>query len=136
MPRRRRPETMRGLVGRDFFARDRRRSPRALVQTLAAMFLAAFALVALRTEVLKLRYELADQLELESALDAQQRDLTVRMRQLREPRQLAQRAAELGFTRPERLIDLPATPRQPDQRLAGSAILPGSDRMSGSELAE
>jgi hypothetical protein len=109
---------MRGLVGRDFSAFERQRSPRALLPALAALFVAAFALVALRTEVLKLRYELAQQLERESTLDARQRDLTVRMRRLREPRALAERAAELGFGRPERVIDLPDAPADPPARLA------------------
>jgi hypothetical protein len=109
---------MRGLVGRDFSTFERRRTPRVLLPALIALFISAFALVALRTEVLKLRYELADQLERESALDAQQRDLTVRMRQLREPRQLAERAAELGFGLPDRVIDLSEGPNDPAARLA------------------
>jgi hypothetical protein len=109
---------MRGLVGRDFSAFERRRSPRALLPALVALFVAAFALVALRTEVLKLRYELGQRLEQERVLDARQRDLTVRMRRLREPRALAERAAELGFGRPERVIDLPAGPADPSAQLA------------------
>ena len=121
MARRRRRSRMRGLVGRDFRVLERRRSPRMLLPALLALFVAAFGLVALRTEVLKLRYELAHQLERESALDAHQRDLTVRMRQLREPRQLAQRAAELGFERPERVIDLPPTSVPTSARLARAA---------------
>jgi hypothetical protein len=109
---------MRGLVGRDFSAFERRRLPRVLLPALIALFIGAFGLVALRTEILKLRYELAHQLEHESALGAQQRDLTVRIRQLRAPRQLAQRAAALGFERPGRVIDLPGRTRQPTARLA------------------
>jgi len=118
MARRRNRSRMRGLVGRDFSAFERRRTPRALLPALLALFIAAFGLVALRTEILKLRYELAHQLERESALDAQQRDLTVRMRQLREPRQLAQRAAELGLERPERVIDLPPVATDRSAQLA------------------
>ena len=118
MARQRRRSRMRGLVGRDFRVFERRRSPRMLLPALLALFVAAFGLVALRTEILKLRYELVHQLERESALDAHQRDLTVRMRQLREPRQLAERAAKLGFERPERVIDLPPAGVEASARLA------------------
>ena len=55
-----------------------------------------------------------------SALDEQQRNLTVQMRQLREPRQLTERAAELGFGRPDRVIDLPGDERDEHDRLARS----------------
>lgn len=113
MARRRRRAPVRTIVGRDFAALERSRLPRMLLSALLAVFVGAFGLVALRTEVLKLRYELSHQLERESALDAQQRDLTVRMRQLREPRLLTQRAAERGFARPDRVIDLPHV-RAPD----------------------
>ena len=121
MARRRRRPRMRGLVGRDFSAFEYRGSKRVLLPALLALFVAAFGLVALRTEILKLRYELAHQLERESSLDARQRDLTVRMRQLREPHQLAQRAAQLGFERPERVIDLPPAAVELPSRLAKAA---------------
>jgi len=134
MARRNRRTPMRGLVGRDFSAFERRRSPRALLPALLALFVGAFALVALRTEVLKLRYELAHQLELESKLDARQRDLTVRMRQLREPRQLAERAAELGFGRPERVIDLPA--QEPSDALIGATEGTNDSARTASAMVE
>ena len=111
-PRRseRRPKrrnTARNPIGRDF---KRVRPPHALsdfIPAAIALLVAAFALTSLRTEVLKLRYELAHQLEREQGLRATQGELTVQMRRLREPRQLAQRAAKLGFERPQRVIDLP-----------------------------
>ena len=111
-PRRseRRPKrrnTARNPIGRDF---KRVRPPRALsdfIPAAIAVLIAAFALTSLRTEVLKLRYEVAHQLEREQELRATQGELTVQMRRLREPRQLAQRAAKLGFERPQRVIDLP-----------------------------
>lgn len=106
MARRRRTRRGRSLVGLDFSSFDQRRASRALTPALIAVFIAAIGLVALRTEVLKLRYELAALHERERTLDARQRDLTVHMRQLRDPRRLAERAAALGFRRPERLIDL------------------------------
>lgn len=102
-----RKNAVRNPIGRDF---KRVRPPRALsdfIPAAIALLVAAFALTSLRTEVLKLRYELADQLEREQELRATQGELTVQMRTLREPRQLAQRAVKLGFERPQRVIDLP-----------------------------
>ena len=105
--RTKRKNTARSPIGRDF---KRVRTPRALgdfAPAAVAVLIAAFALTSLRTEVLKLKYELTHLLEREQELRASQGELTVQMRTLREPRQLAQRAAKLGFERPERVIDLP-----------------------------
>ena len=107
----------RSLVGRDFSTFDQRQASRVLAPALVGLLIAAIGLVALRTEVLKLRYELAALHKQEQTLDAQRRDLTVRMRKLRDPRRLSARAAELGFRRPDRLIDLPAA-TTPAPRLA------------------
>jgi hypothetical protein len=123
MPRQQRAKRPRSLVGRDFSTLDRRRASRLIAPTLVGLLIAAIGLVALRTEVLKLRYELAALHEREQTLDAQTRDLTVQMRQLRDPRRLSARASTLGFRRPDRLIDLPAAvPATP--RLAKASPLP------------
>jgi len=98
---------MRGLVGRDFSARAPRRVPRWLPVAILAVFVASFGLVQLRTEVLRLRYVLGQQLSREQELGARVRALTVEMRRLRAPRELARRAAALGFVRPVQVIDLP-----------------------------
>ena len=111
---------MRGIVGRDLSAFEKRGGPRRLVPLALAMLVAAIALVALRTEVLKLRYELARGLEREQELGAERRDLTVRMRQLRDPMRLAQRANELGFVRPQRVIDLTRVHANAQTSLAAS----------------
>lgn len=104
-----RKSAVRSPIGRDF---KRVRAPHRLgnfVPAALAVLLAAFALTSLRTEVLKLKYELTHLLEREQELRASQGELTVQMRTLVEPRQLAQRAAELGFERPQRVIDLPVS---------------------------
>ena len=101
------PSAMRNPIGRDFKRVRPPRSARDFVPAGLALLVCAFALTSLRTQVLKLRYELADHLEHEQALRVAQRDLTVHLRRLRAPRELAVRAHELGFGRPERLIDLP-----------------------------
>ena len=94
-------------IGRDFKRMRPPRKPSSLIPAAIAILLSAFALTSLRTEVTKLQYDLTAQLELEQDLRSRQGQLTVEMRQLREPRQLAQRAAQLGFERPQRVIDLP-----------------------------
>ena len=43
------------------------------------------------------------------------------VRQLREPRQLAERAAELGFELPERVIDIARVPAERAARLASAS---------------
>ena len=81
-----------------------KRSSYALV---IAVLGAALLLVALRTEVIRLRYRLAESLEREQQLLELQRTLTVEVRSLRDPNRLSQRATALGFGRAERVIDLP-----------------------------
>ena len=105
--RTKRKSAARSPIGRDF---KRVRPPHTFgdfAPAAVAVLIAAFALTSLRTEVLKLKYELTHLLESEQQLRASQGELTVQMRKLREPRQLAQRAADLGFERPQRVIDLP-----------------------------
>lgn len=107
----------RSLVGLDFSSIDQRTASRKLGPAMIALLIAAIGLVALRTEVIKLRYELAEIGKRERTLDQQQRDLQVRVRQLRNPQLLAIRAEELGFRRPDRLIDVPS-PGAADRQLA------------------
>jgi len=111
---------MRNMVGRDFSAFEKRGMPRWVLPAALAALVACFGLVRLRTEVLKLRYELAQQLSEEQRLASEVRELTVEMRQLREPRQLARRAAELGFERPAHLIDLTAPPEDREHAFAAA----------------
>lgn len=105
---RRRTSALASPIGRDFKRVRAPRSPLALLPAVLTAVACAFALTSLRTQVLKLRYELAEHVERERELRAEQSDLTVEMRKQRSPRELVERAAALGFARPERVIDLPS----------------------------
>ena len=107
--RSRRPGTRRRR-GRTAFSRARAGSHerwRVAAPSLAAALLAALLLAALRVDVIRMRYALATAVARERALLEDQRELTVQMRRQRRPSRLAERARELGFGRPERVIDLP-----------------------------
>ncbi|MDX1648246.1 MAG: hypothetical protein R3263_00195 [Myxococcota bacterium] len=97
------------LVGRDF-ARSRARADgdgRATwVPALVACVVAALLLAALRVQVLRVRYELGRAVAEETRLLERQRAATVALGELRDPRRLRRLAAERGFVRPERVIEL------------------------------
>lgn len=78
---------------------------------LAAAVAVALVVAALRTEILRTRYELARVAEEETRLLRERRELLVTVRRLRSPQRLAGVAAELGFAAPERLIELGAPSR-------------------------
>jgi hypothetical protein len=87
--------------------RDGPRFPRAWwLPSLAGLLLAALALTALRLDLIRARYGLADALSEEQRLLAEERSLTVEVRRLRDPARLAKLARERGFVRPEQVIDL------------------------------
>jgi hypothetical protein len=99
------------LVGRDLARPERPalRSARRLGGgLLAACVVAALGLSALRVQILRLRYQVARAVAAEQTLLEEKRELTVRVRELRDPLRLAARAGALGFARPQRLIELPA----------------------------
>lgn len=100
-------------VGRDF-AHLRARDGRPLRPwlTIAVGTLAAALMVAsLRVSILRLRYQLSAAVSEETALLARQREVTVELRELRDPTRLRDLAEKRGFARPERVIQLsvPAT---------------------------
>jgi hypothetical protein len=99
----------RGLIGLDVGHGRPRLGARRLVPVLALALLVALAVASLRTEMLRLRYALAEASLEENRLLETQRSLTAEKLRLRDPVYLASRAQELGFARPERLIDLPST---------------------------
>ncbi len=72
----------------------------------AGFVLAALALSTLRNQIIDRRYRLAEAVREERALLEQQREATVSVRRLRDPKRLAKFARERGFVRPERVIDL------------------------------
>jgi len=77
------------------------------VGTLAA----ALVIASLRVSILRLRYQLSAAVSEETRLLERQRAVTVELRKLRDPARLHQLASELGFARPEQVIQLavPAT---------------------------
>ena len=96
------------LVGRDF---SKPRRPTGAWRTTGAALLVGLALgglslASLRMTIVRTRYALADSLARETALLALERQAKVELRELRDPRRLRQLAGELGFTRPERVIEL------------------------------
>ena len=96
-------------IGRDFSrshttAATRRRRVAPLV---AGALLAALALAAVRTEVIRLRYDLADAVAEEKALLEQQRALTFEVRALRNPVRLTQLAERMGLAQPARVLEIP-----------------------------
>ena len=73
---------------------------------LAGLLLAGLLLVALRMNIVRTRYALADAANTETELLARDRELSVMVRRLRDPRRLRRLATERGFARPERVIEL------------------------------
>jgi phage shock protein A len=68
--------------------------------------LTGLGLSALRVDLMQARYAAAQALEREKTLREEVRRLRGRVRELRDPAGLTRRAAEAGFARPERSIDL------------------------------
>jgi hypothetical protein len=106
------------LVGRDLapIRRAAKRRSRLLPVALVGVLMAALCLAALRTDLIRQRYDLAAAVREEKALLEEHRLLTARVRGLRDPARLARLASDLDFERPERVIALgtsgvPAEPR-------------------------
>jgi hypothetical protein len=70
--------------------------------------LAALGLAALRVEVIRQRYALAEIMQEQKRLLEERTALTVRMRSLRDPARLAGLAPGMQLRRPERVINLAA----------------------------
>jgi hypothetical protein len=88
----------------------------------AGALLAALALASLRLEIFRLRYALAEAVEVEQDLLQRRRELVVEVARLRDPRRLRRIARERGFGLPERVIQLEASGPPAAQRSApGSA---------------
>jgi hypothetical protein len=100
-------------VGRDFAPlRSRGRRPLRPWMAITVVSLAAALMVAsLRVSILRLRYQLSAAVTEETELLARQREITVELRELRDPTRLRELATKQGFVRPERVIQLsvPAT---------------------------
>jgi hypothetical protein len=59
-----------------------------------------------RVSILQLRYRLSAAVVEETDLLARQRAMTVELRELRDPSRLRELAAQQGFARPERVVQL------------------------------
>lgn len=115
----RRPATGRRrteLVGRDFSDPQPRSPGRSRLRgaVLLALLLTALPLAALRVEILRLRYRLAEAVTEEERLFEHERAAIVELRRARDPNRLRRLAHELGFTRPERVIQLHSPRREAD----------------------
>lgn len=95
-------------VERDYAPlRTRGRSTSRPWLVLAVGTLAAALLIAsVRVSILRLRYQLSAAVTEETQLLERQRAVTVELRKLRDPARLHKLASELGFVRPERVIQL------------------------------
>jgi hypothetical protein len=116
--RRRRQRASRDLIGRDLARvritpRSRRRLMAAL---LASALVAGLSLAALRIDILRLRYALAEALEHEKQLLEERRVVTAHLEGLRDPARLASLAEARGLTAPTRVIELAPAAAAPGAR--------------------
>jgi len=100
------------LVGRDFvrggaFGRAVRRF---VPVAIGVAVVAALGIAALRIDLIRVRYGLADAVRQERALLEERRVMLGQVRELRDPQRLAQLAQERGFVRPVRIRTLAPAP--------------------------
>jgi hypothetical protein len=107
------------LVGRDLARAPLLDRPARgwLPACLVGALLAGLGLAALRVDVIRVRYALAEsEREMQSLAD-ERNALAARVRELRDPQRLGAIARERGYQRPERVIEIrPSDPRPPDAR--------------------
>ena len=89
-------------------APSRFRMPTAvLVWVAVATVASCLTLVALRSDLTRVRYELSQASVELRQLDEENRTLTLRLRELHDPRRLSEIARVRGFGPPERIVELP-----------------------------
>jgi len=111
-------------IGIDFSGENPPRRIRQLLPLLILALIAALGVSALRIDLIRTRYAMADALAQEKALIAEQRDLIVRRRQLRDPVELATQARARGFRPPAQMLTLPEPMIAGSARVEAAAILP------------
>lgn len=112
-----------GLIGRDLADASGSLSARRMLPFLVAVLVVALGVTAVRIELVRVRYALgAATLEEQRLLD-EERSLTARRRQLRDPVHLAREATKRGFVRPEHLVDVPGHATSDE-----STVLAAADR--------
>ena len=98
-------------AGRRDAGRDRRfrlRVPTVVLLWLAFSWVASnLTLVALRSDLTRVRYDLSQASTLLGQLDEDNRVLTLALRKLHDPRRLREIALARGFGPPERIVELP-----------------------------
>jgi hypothetical protein len=97
------------LIGLDVTREPSRLRNRRFAPVLAALLLGALFVVALRVDLLRMRYDKAEVLAHERSLIAVHHELLVDKQKLRDPARLAVEAEKIGLRRPERIIDWPAS---------------------------
>ncbi len=78
----------------------------ALPYLVGAAVAIGLSIVALRNDLIRMRYGLAAAMQEERDLLQERRELTARVRALRDPARLARLARKRGFVRPDRVIEL------------------------------
>lgn len=103
------------LVGRDVTPRGALPAGlrRATALAVGIALLAALAVAALRIDLIRVRYGLADAVRQERALLEERRAMLAEVRALRDPQRLTQLAQQQGFVRPTRIRTLSAAPPGP-----------------------
>jgi hypothetical protein len=96
-------------VGLDFAEpRGARTSRGFLAVVVGAAVVVGLAIVALRNDLIRMRYDLSAAMQQERELLQERRELTARVVALRDPARLAGLARERGFARPERIFEVGA----------------------------
>jgi hypothetical protein len=105
----RKPAAASVLVGRDFAAPrgTRTRTRHLFPLALATALVAALAIAALRVDLIRVRYGLADALEAEKVLLQERREALAALSARRDPARLAPLAARRGLVRPTKILELP-----------------------------
>ena len=103
------------LVGRDLGRGERTLRPtrRGLTLLLAAAMIAALAVAALRIDLIRVRYGLAEAVRTEKALVQERREIVARVRAMRDPVRLGEIARNQGFVRPRHIEAVPAIEARP-----------------------
>jgi hypothetical protein len=106
--RSRKPRRRIELIGRDLASMPLRTNPRSRMLPVAIVgaLIGGLCLAALRVDLIRQRYDLAEVMRTEKELLELKRGLTARVQRLRDPARLARLAGERGFVRPERVIDV------------------------------
>lgn len=97
---------MPSFIGRDLGPEYDPRRASALVPLLILVLVTALGIAALRIDLIRTRYAVAQATQTENTLIEEQRALIARKRQLRDPVSLAIKARERGFRPPTRVYSL------------------------------